>query len=664
MSAPTLTDIYNLARRLAGSRAANPAQLPALELRDGQLPDVGVESVALLTLGNDETIGGGSVLLRSPYGWATWRISESRDNVGEQEQVGRTGPFCVDAVYVSSAARVSAIVARYWDVTADPLVNPLTGVVTSQTPDPDLEIRPALRAVYLPGVTPAQLRRAAFSLYFAAGLTPADAPAIPISAIPYYMAYPVDFYRKACAHSSLDLGWRVVLPDATGTTATATLVGASGVATATLVGASGVATATLVGAQGTATATLVGPGGGEDIAVTAAVAGLAGNGIAVTTQTGGAEGVVENIGLQTVTITYTALSTTTSLVAAIAGAGLTLITATGAGGTVWSPLQAQTVATAGGTAAQNITITAATAGVAGNAIAVTTVAGGAEAVVENVGLKTVTITYVTGISTTTSLVAAIAGAGLTLITAAGAGLATWGAPQAQTVPTAGGTAAQNIAITAATAGVAGNTIAVTTVAGGAEAVVENVGLKTVTITYISGVSTTTSLVAAIAGAGLTLITAAGAGATAWAGGQAQTVPTAGGTAAQNIAITAVAPGLPGNGIAVTTVAGGALAVVENVGLKTVTITYVSGVSTTTSIVAAITGAGLTLITAAGAGAAPWAGGQAQTVATAGGTWPPQPISDATPTASTEADLCPGQWGVIAATNGNGSASNATILWET
>jgi hypothetical protein len=315
-----------LLARLAGSRRGNPALLPAQQLAGDGLPEAGVQSVGVLNVGNDETIGGGCILLRSPYAWVTWAVEEGRNNIAAVRQVARTGPFCIDVVHVTSAATVTATVARYWDPTVDPVVDALTGVVTDQTPNPDFVAPASLQAIYIPDVTPAQLRRAAFSLYFAdgaVGVVPFDGPGVPVTSfddvsIPYILAYPVDLYRRVTCRSSLALAWYASLPGAAAPTS--------------------------------ATATLVGPAVGQNIAITATPIGTAGNGIVVTAVGGLVEGASENVGARTVTVVFDpATSTTTSLVATIAGAGLTQVTAAGAGVTLWSsPAQDQSDVTHGG----------------------------------------------------------------------------------------------------------------------------------------------------------------------------------------------------------------------------------------------------------------------------------------------------------------------------
>lgn len=210
-----LSAFHRLLQRIAGSRAGNPAQLPALALVGADLPDVGAQSVAVLTLANDQVVGGGSIVLRSPYAWATWTIEESRDSAPPVRQFARTGPFCADVVHVSSAATVRAEVARYWTPAVDPIVDALTGVVTSQTPDAGLVVPKALSATYLPGVTPAQLRRAPWAQYFATTAsppTPVDSPAFPagLSAA----AYPVDLYRKVTIRTNQTAFFNVFTPTA------------------------------------------------------------------------------------------------------------------------------------------------------------------------------------------------------------------------------------------------------------------------------------------------------------------------------------------------------------------------------------------------------------------------------------------------------------------
>lgn len=86
---------------------------------------------------------------------------------------------------------------------------------------------------------------------------------------------------------------------------------------------------------------------------------------------------------------------------------------------------------------------------------------------------------------------------------------------------------------------------------------------------------------------------------------ARTVAISSASPAEDITITALVTGAAGNGIRVLFAGGGALTVVESVASRLVTVTYVSTVDTTTTIVAAIAGAGLTLVSAVGVGATPW-----------------------------------------------------------
>lgn len=207
-----LAELVRLARRIAGSRVANPALLPALELVGAGLPALG-QTVKVLAMTNADTIGGGSILVRSPWAWATWTIGEGRDNLGPQgqTQTGRTGPFTSDAVWVSSAAEVSVEVGRYWLPAVDPTVDPVTGVVSSVAV-PSAEQLPELVAIYLPGVRPEQLRGAPFSAYWVTGgSAPADMPSVPIGA-DQVIAYPIGLHRRGRCTSTTAFTWEVVIP--------------------------------------------------------------------------------------------------------------------------------------------------------------------------------------------------------------------------------------------------------------------------------------------------------------------------------------------------------------------------------------------------------------------------------------------------------------------
>lgn len=195
----------------------------------------------------------------------------------------------------------------------------------------------------------------------------------------------------------------------------------------------------------------------------------------------------------------------------------------------------------------------------------------------------------------------------------------------------GPSSTQGIVFTALTEGVEENDVSIIFTETGTEGATESIGSNTVTITYNAGVSTTTSIVSTIAGASLTQVSAAGTGTIPWyATGLDQTVfmssldqsvsdftlPNA--TAAttdpgsgESLVLTAAASLPLGRGIEVILVTGSPESVVEDTGLATVTITYVTTTSTTTSINSIVTAAlgSLTQISAvSGAGATPWTTG--------------------------------------------------------
>ena len=166
-------------RGLAWADVSNPSSRPAKSTPSTSWPAVipagGHEVPTVFAISRDDVGPGGTVVLRSPHCWVEWRLYEGHDNLDKQViHQARTGPSSEAHVFVSTAMSVKAIIRRRTDIsgaapTGDPIIDPLTGLISGVGGDADAENSPeSLLCYYLRGVQPHDLRRSPLTYFFGA----------------------------------------------------------------------------------------------------------------------------------------------------------------------------------------------------------------------------------------------------------------------------------------------------------------------------------------------------------------------------------------------------------------------------------------------------------------------------------------------------------------
>lgn len=206
-------------RSLDWAGTSNPHKRYANQFRTRDLPPVGATfPIELAPWFNVTDVGqGGTIVIRSPHLWCTHTVTESRSAIKgftQRTQV-RTGPASEAHVWVASQSTVITTVHRRTDPANDPIVDPVTGLISGVGGDANPGSAEQVLAYFMRGVLPHAIIRPPMAYIFSSA-EPRDGGQPPIAPIETALGYAPYLYRRAVIETAVIGGnvWNVRGPDA------------------------------------------------------------------------------------------------------------------------------------------------------------------------------------------------------------------------------------------------------------------------------------------------------------------------------------------------------------------------------------------------------------------------------------------------------------------